>query len=208
MYLTQFIAVALVHLLAVVSPGPDFVMVTRNSVVYSRTAGIYTAIGIGLGMMVHIAYSLIGIGLLISRSVVLFNVIKYIGAAYLIYIGYKSLRAKAQSSKDVSLQFTETIPAWKAVKIGVLTEVLNPKATLFFFALFTQVISPSTPKGIQLLYGLEMIVVGWIWFVLVAVFFSNSFIRTKISRIQYRLEKAMGVVLIALGIKVALTTHR
>lgn len=94
-YLPIIFTVALIHLLAVISPGPDFIMITRNSLIYSRRTGIYSAIGLGLGILVHVTYSLVGIGLLISKSILLFNTIKYLGAAYLIYIGYKSITAKA-----------------------------------------------------------------------------------------------------------------
>lgn len=96
-FLAQFLTVALVHFLAVVSPGPDFAMVTRNSIIYSRKTGIYTSIGIAVGILVHVAYSLLGIGFIIAKSIVLFNIIKFIGAGYLIYIGYKSFRAKPLS---------------------------------------------------------------------------------------------------------------
>jgi threonine/homoserine/homoserine lactone efflux protein len=93
-YLPQFLTIASIHLLAVMSPGPDFIMITRNTLVYSRKTGMYSAIGLGLGIGVHVLYCLMGIGLLISKSIVLFNSIKLIGAAYLFYIGYKSIRSK------------------------------------------------------------------------------------------------------------------
>ncbi len=150
MYLSQFITVALIHLLAVMSPGPDFAMVTRNSLVYSRKSGVYTSVGLGLGIMVHVMYCLLGIGLLISRSIILFNVIKYIGAMYLIYIGYKSLKAKPQNISEVNKvsAMEKTLTPLNSIRIGFLTNVLNPKATIFFLALFTQVINPGTPKFI------------------------------------------------------------
>src|SRR5438874_2029674 len=96
MFLSQFLTVAVIHLLAVMSPGPDFAMVTRNSLLYSRKSGIYTSLGMSLGIMVHVTYCLLGIALIVSRSIVIFSIIKYVGAAYLMYIGYKSLRAKPQ----------------------------------------------------------------------------------------------------------------
>jgi len=209
MFLTQFLTVALVHFLAVISPGPDFAMVTRNSLLYSRKAGVYTSIGLALGIAVHVAYSLLGIGLLISNSIVLFSIIKYVGAAYLIYIGYKSLKTKQQSiqeSKDLLVP-EKQVSAFYSIRIGFLTNVLNPKATLFMLALFTQVISPATPKMIQILYGLEMVVATFVWFSLVSIFFSNSHIRVKICKYQHYIEKVTGGVLIALGIKVALTSR-
>jgi RhtB (resistance to homoserine/threonine) family protein len=207
-YLSIILTVALVHFLAVVSPGPDFVMITRNSLVYSRRTGIYSAIGLGFGILLHVAYSLVGIGLIIAKSVVLFNIIKFIGAAYLIYIGYKSLTSK---SSNISIQdeiHKTDISKWKAIKIGFLTNALNPKATLFFLSLFTLVISPSTPLGVKLFMAGEMAVATSLWFAFVAYLVSHHFVKSRFHKFQHFAEKFIGVVLIALGIKVALSTTK
>lgn len=208
MLLSAFLTVVVVHLLAVISPGPDFAIITRNSLVYSRRAGIFTSVGLALGIGVHVSYCLLGIGLVISRSIVLFSTIKWIGAAYLIYIGYKSLRAKPQQVEEAAIAATtETISDSKAIRIGFLTNVLNPKATLFFLALFTQVIDPATPSWVQLVYGLEMIAMTFVWFSFVSLVFSNPLLKRKIQGMQHYIERVTGAVLIALGIKVALS-HR
>jgi RhtB (resistance to homoserine/threonine) family protein len=210
MLLTQFLTVAIVHLLAVISPGPDFAMVSRNSLIYSRRVGIYTALGIALGLGVHITYSLLGIGLIISRSIILFNTIKWIGALYLIYIGIKSLRAKPQAPEiEKGIEKEQTLVSdFKAFKIGFLTNVLNPKATLFILAVFTQVFSLSTPLIVQIICGIEMIVATFIWFSIVAGIFSHSQIKSKLKGIQHHIERVTGAVLIGLGIKVALSSKQ
>src|SRR5688572_10012358 len=122
-YLPIILTVALVHLLAVISPGPDFIMITRNSLMYSRKTGIYTAIGLGLGILVHVVYSLVGIGLLISKSILLFNTIKLLGAAYLIYIGYKSLTSKSSNLNILNQDHKKDISIFDAIKIGFFTNV-------------------------------------------------------------------------------------
>lgn len=104
-------------------------------------------------------YSLIGIGFVIANSI--YSVLKYLGAGYLVCLGYRALRAAPASA-----------PA--AVRMGSLTNILNPKATLFFFALFTQVIDPRTPKAVQVLYGLEMALAAFVWFALVAALLSHA----------------------------------
>ncbi len=210
MLLTQFLTVALVHILAAMSPGPDFAIVTRNSLVYSRKVGVYTALGIALGLLVHIAYSLLGIGFLIAQSIVVFNIIKYIGAGYLLYIGYKALLSKpvVEAEEKVASQKSTDISAWSAIKIGFLTNALNPKATMFFLAVFTQVIDPATPMWVQLVYGLEMIVATFAWFSIVAYLFSNYLLKQKLLKVRHRIDHVMGAVLIALGIKVALTSNK
>lgn len=205
-YLSVILTVALVHLLAVISPGPDFVLITRNSLVYSRKTGIYSAIGLGLGILVHVTYSLIGVGLIIAQSVVLFTIIKFFGAGYLMYLGYKSLTSKSSHLSIQAEQHKTDISKWQAIRIGFLTNVLNPKATLFFLSLFTLIISPSTPLGVKLFMGFEMSVVTGLWFALVAYLFSHHFVKSRFEKVQHFAEKFIGVVLIALGLKVALST--
>lgn len=92
--LTFLGGILVIHFLALASPGPDFVMVVKNALGYGRSTGIRTAIGIGLGIGVHVLYCTFGLALIISKSIVAFSIIKRAGAAYLVYIGIKSLRAR------------------------------------------------------------------------------------------------------------------
>lgn len=207
-YLSIILTVAVVHLLAVISPGPDFVMVTRNSLIYSRKTGIFSAIGLGLGVIVHVTYSLLGIALIISQSIILFNIIKLLGAGYLIYIGVRSLISKSSNLKLTTEDHKSDISIAKAIRIGFLTNVLNPKVTLFFLSLFTLVINPSTPLGVKLFMGAEMSVVTSLWFSLVAYLVSHHFVKSRFQKIQHIAERFIGVILIGLGIKVALSTTK
>lgn len=210
MYLAQFITIAVIHLLAVASPGPDFIVVTKNSLSYSRRVGVYTALGVALGIAVHVSYCLLGIALIISQSVIVFSIIKYIGAAYLIWIGYKGLRAKAKPEVGIDVEKNEKkdLSIRSAIKSGFLVNVLNPKATLFLLAVFTQVIDPETPKFVQTLYGLEMIIATFAWFALVSFVFSNRLMKQKISRFSHWIDRVGGAVMLTLGIKVAVSTQK
>jgi len=207
-YLPEFLTVIFIHLLGVMSPGPDFVMISKNSFIYSRKVGIYSSMGLALGILVHVTYSLVGIGFIISKSILLFSALKFLGAGYLIYIGYKSLKAKPQQITSQAKNAGNEMKNLAAVKMGFLTNVLNPKATLFFFALFTQVINQTTPKIIQVGYGLEMSLMTFAWFSFVAIVLSHKSIKERFGSIQHYLEKAFGAILIALGIKVALSSSK
>lgn len=207
-FLPEFLTVVAVHFLAVASPGPDFILISRNSLIYSRKVGLYSAVGLGFGILVHVTYSLVGIGFIISKSILLFSVLKFIGAGYLAYIGYQCLKTKPKKEEELSLEKKNDISNFAAIKMGFLTNVLNPKATLFFFALFTQVISPDTPKFIQVFYGLEMSIATFLWFAFVATILSHNLIRKKFGSVQHYLERTFGVILIALGIKVALSSSK
>ncbi|MEK7124513.1 MAG: LysE family transporter, partial [Patescibacteria group bacterium] len=177
-----------------------------NSLVYSRKVGIFSAVGLALGILVHITYSLVGIGFIISKSILLFSILKFLGAGYLIYIGYKCLKAKSQATQVVQLGEKKDMGKYAAIRMGFLTNVLNPKASLFFFALFTQVISISTPKFIQVLYGAEMSLMTFVWFAAVSLLLSHSLIKSRFTKIQHYVERSFGVILIGLGIKVALSS--
>lgn len=196
--------VTLIHLLAAISPGPDFILCARNSLTYSRKIGVWTAVGFGLGISVHIFYSLAGLALLISQSILLFNTIKLLGAGYLIYIGIKSLFSKSSSLEIEPLKKGE-LSALSAIKMGFLTNVLNPKATLLFLSLFTMVISPDTPKLVLGAISAIMITNTILWFSFVSILLTQKKVRTVFERFQNIFNTAFGGLLIALGVKVALT---
>ena len=204
-YLLEFITIAGIHLLAVMSPGPDFAMIVKQSIVHSRQTALWTSVGLGLGIAVHVFYSLVGIGLIISQSIIIFNVIKWVGALYLIYIGIMSLRSKAKDKiESVKSDHAESISTIQSIRTGFLTNAFNPKVTLFFLALFTQVINPNTPVIIKAGYGLEMILATMLWFSFVSIVLTNPIIKNKFLKVSHIVEKVTGGILIALGIKVLL----
>jgi RhtB (resistance to homoserine/threonine) family protein len=201
-------SIAVINLLAVMSPGPDFVMAVRNSLVYSRRTGIMTAIGFGFGIIVHITYCIAGLAVVISKSIILFNIIKIFGAGYLMYIGIQSILSKSHAAKIDNKITKPDLSAFSGIKIGFITNVLNPKATLFYLGLFTLVISPDTPIGIQIIGGAIMVFEIIVWFSLVAVFFTNKHIRSRFDKLQNMFNKAFGGLLLLLGIKIALTSNK
>lgn len=209
MYWAEFLTVALIHLLAVASPGPDFAIVVRESVAHGRRAGTWTAIGVGTGIFVHVAYSLLGIGLIVSQSIVAFNALKWLAAAYLLYIGIKALRAKPADpvATEADLTAVERSPRGAFVT-GFITNGLNPKATLFFLSLFTVVINPHTPLTIQAGYGLYLACATAIWFCLVALLFSQQRVRSGFARMGHWFDRLMGAVLVGLGVKLAFTSMK
>lgn len=184
------------------SPGPDFLITLRNALGVGRTSGIATAIGIGCAIFVHVAYSVVGIAVLISQSIIIFNIIKYIGAAYLIYMGVMALRSKGwEMNVEKAKNKTKTLK--RSFVEGFVTNVLNPKATLFFLALFTQVIQPETPLSWQLIYGTSIAIMVMGWFSIVSVTLTQAKIRAVLSKISVWIDRVTGVMFIGLGLKIA-----
>lgn len=196
--------VTLVHLLAVISPGPDFVMACRNALLYSRKTGIWTAVGFGLGIAVHISYALFGLAWVVAQSVILFSVIKYLGAAYLIFIGVQSFLSKTKTLDPGVASKQKDIPPMVAIRMGFVTNVLNPKATLFFLSLFTMVVGPEVSVFEMTIISIILIGVTVLWFSLVAVIMTQKRIRQTFERYQGVFNKSLGGLLVALGIKIAL----
>lgn len=202
--MTELIAVVTITLLAVISPGPDFAMVSRNSLLLSRRAGVLTACGIGGGVLIHVSYTLIGVGVLIQQSLWLFTVLKAIGAAYLIYLGVSMLR-NAGASAAASSTTPAAVSDFAALKTGFLTNVLNPKTTIFIVSLFMQVVNPQTPLGVQIGYGLFIALAHILWFSAVALLFSAPGINARLLRLRKGIDRAFGGLLITFGALLAIT---
>lgn len=202
--LTDFIMIGAVALLGAVSPGPDFVIVTKNSLTYSRRSGLYTAFGVSMAVFIHLAYSFAAIVFSLAESVFLFECIKYAGAAYLIYIGLKALFTKASTAGEQQYKEEKRdLTPMQAWKTGFFTNALNPKATLFFLSVFSQVIEPRSSLLTMLAYAFEIWLIVLLWFCLLAFLLSHQQIRKRLTHVQPLFEKGMGALLFGFGLKIA-----
>jgi RhtB (resistance to homoserine/threonine) family protein len=174
----------------------------KNSLKYSPRIGRYTAIGIALGLVVHMTYCILGIGLVISQSIMLFNLIKYLGAAYLICIGIMSFLSKDEPLQLDAKKETAMISPGAAIKMGFFVNALNPKATFAFVSLFSAFITPETPLHIPLAFAAFTIVSSVLWFSLVASIFTIQQVKSVFDKAKTRVDRTIGVVLVSLGLKV------
>ena len=204
----EFLALFGVFVLAAIAPGADFASVVRESISFGRRAGIICAIGVGSAIMIHVAYTVTGVGLIIAQSVVIFTLVKWCGAAYLAYLGIRSLMAgKSAPSEDGETYAAPRLQeraAAKSYTVGFLTNLLNPKATLFFVSLFATIISRETPVATQFAYGAALSVFLALWFTVVAVFFTTRSMRAAFERMGHWINRVTGLVFIALGVRIAL----
>lgn len=194
--MTEFLAVIMITILAVISPGADFAIVTKNSYLYGRSIGVLTSIGIALGVLVHVAYTLLAVAIVMEFAPNFLTIIKYLGAFYLIYIGYKTFIQKPVQDVGSST----CISSVQALRYGFFTNALNPKTTLFVISTYTQIVSAITPKSILIGYGLFMSVAHFIWFALVALLFSQRTLREKMLNRQVAINRVIGFILGLLGV--------
>ncbi|MEG1856381.1 MAG: LysE family transporter, partial [Acinetobacter sp.] len=178
----------------------------RNSVRYGYAIGCITAIGIGIGISVHVLYTLVGLGIVIQQSPWFMLILRIAGALYLIYLGWSLLRAPSINI-DPSIEEVANTPLSqsKAFMTGFMTNALNPKATIFFLAIFTTLVSPTTPMKVQFAYGVWMCSINALWFMLVAVLFSRPVVRQQFLKMGKQFERLMGLILIALALKLLFT---
>ncbi|MFP1914357.1 LysE family translocator [Lonsdalea quercina] len=199
--MNELIAVATITILAAISPGPDFAMVTRNSYAFGARSGLISAFGIACGVQVHVMYTVLGIAVVIVSSPLLFLAMKVLGASYLIYLGYKSLTNKTLVKLGETSGSAPSVLA--AFRMGFLTNALNPKTMLFVVATYTQVVHTNSSMSHNFAYGLFMSIFHWIWFSIVALFFAAPAMRRRLLEHQLTVDKCIGMALIVLGASLA-----
>ena len=196
-----FLTVALLHLFAVASPGPDFVLVSRQSFRYGRAVAIWTSGGIALGILFHVAISLTGLSLLLQSQPDLFWYLKLAASLYIGYLGFASLISKdpVNLQKNSIGQEDRYI---KSISTGFLTNVLNPKAFIFFITVFTLVINKDTGIVTKSLLGIYMSMATFIWFTFISILLTNQKATERFEKSIPWLEKITGLFLLILAIQI------
>ncbi|MBP2835433.1 MULTISPECIES: LysE family translocator [Dickeya] len=197
--------VATIAALGMISPGPDFFLVIKNAVRYPRLAAMMTTVGVIAGVATHMAYCVAGLAVVITTTPWLFSLLKYVGAAYLIWLGIQALCSRGGSKLDLSGLTPQRVGLWKAFLQGYLCNLLNPKATLFFLAVFTQVLGLNSSMGEKLWYAGIIWGLTLIWWPLLVILIQSEPVRRGLTKAQKLIDKLLGGVLITLGIKVALS---
>ena len=204
-YLTEFLGLMAVFSVIIVAPGADFALVIRQCIVHGRKTALVTSFGIGMSLLFHISYTILGIGLIVSKSLMLFSLLKWAGAAYLVYLGVKSWREPAFVLDDAKTSpASDAVSAPKAFAMGFITNALNPKPVLFFLSLFSALVSPLTPALIQFSYGIGMATALIIWFVAVSYFFASKPVRERFLKYGRTFNLATGALFVSLGVRLAL----
>lgn len=189
--------------LAVIVPGPDFAIVTQNTLLYSRKKGVYTGLGVALSNLFHTSYCLLGLTVIISKSLIAFSVIKLLGAAYLIYLGIKALRMDTTVNHSMDSESPSKLSNAKAVSQGFLCNALNPKAALLFLSIFTVFVTPETSLWMKIGLGIELTLINLLWYTLVSAILTLGAVKNALTRFQTIMTKAMGSIFIIFGVKLA-----
>ena len=204
--ITQFETFLITGVLLNITPGNDTIFILTRSIAHGRKAGIMSVLGIATGSMIHTFLAAFGLSVIISKSMLAFNIIQYAGAAYLFYIGYAMLIEKALLNTENAVAH-KTTDYLKIYRDGVFTNVLNPKVALFFIAFLPQFIDPTIKDTVLsfLVLGITFTITGTIWCLILAIFASGIFSKLKENKqVSGYVNKICGAVLIGLGLKVAM----
>jgi len=199
--LNEFILLSIAHIFAVASPGADFAVVLKNTLNSGRKAGVMTAIGVGFGISIHMIYTLFGMALIIAQSEILFTLVQWVGAGYLLWLAWQGFQSRARQAGEHKSTLQVTLKSMQAFRQGFLTNVFNPKATAFFLFLFTNLVNPDTPFTIQSLYGLWLVFYTMLWFSFVAWIFSRQRVLAWYETHGHYFDWAMGVVLVIIALR-------
>lgn len=208
-HIQNFYLFFIASLLLNLAPGNDMIYVASRSISQGIKAGMISALGVFIGCFVHILAAVFGLSIIIAKSAFLFELIKYLGAGYLIYLGIKALITKSNFNKDITT--LPPVDKWKLLKQGIITNALNPKVALFFLSFLPQFIQVGSS-----LYKVQLFSLG-LWFDLQGTFIliivayllgkTSNFIKNN-ERFWKIQEKITGIILIGLGIKVALSAKK
>ena len=248
-----FLLITSVHLLAAASPGPDFVLVSQQTLAKGRRTGLICSLGITLGLAVHIIYSVLGLATVIAHSQPLLTTIKWLGGGYLIYLGWQGIQAKSKNPADLATAdlLRETHPledadplesadlqvsssahvsqdtltsqtnlptkaatikkppsnsesTFATLRRGFFCNVFNPKAPVYFVAIFTLVLSPDIPLWQLAIYGVWMMILQMSWFSTVVMLLSIPAIHRRFQRFEHWIDRVLGTAMIVLGLNLIL----
>ncbi|CNE71595.1 LysE family translocator [Yersinia nurmii] len=197
--------VATIATLGMLSPGPDFFLIIKNAARYRRSAAMMTAFGVICGVATHMSYCVAGLAVVITTTPWLFNFLKYAGAVYLIWVGIQALLSRGESKMNISNLPQLNIKMKNAFLQGYLCNLLNPKATLFFLAVFTQILQLNSGIGEKLWYASIILGLAVVWWPILVILIQSAPVRRALAKAQKLVDKVLGGLLIGLGIKVALS---
>ena len=198
--MSEFWTIAILHLFAVASPGPDFALITRQSLRFNRKVAIWTSLGIGMGILFHCLLAITGLVLLITSNELFSTILKIIGSTYLLYLGINSVLV-TQNRNETEIKERDNLDKFNGFLVGLITNITNVKAILFFVTVFSVVI--DTDNSLSLIfYGAYMALATFLWFALISYVFTSENFKNKFSSVLKYFEKVIGIILILLSLQI------
>ncbi len=205
--MTMRLLVSGVHLLAVAMPGPDFFCVSQSSIKYGRKAGFAVSAGICAAMVFHILAGMLGLAALLANPKVLM-VIKLLCGAYLLYLGWKGITAKASDGAPETEQTLNVESNYALFRKGFWCNLLNPKAPIYFLSLFTVILPQDITYSEISAVGAMMLVIAFAWSGFVATLFATPRVQRQFQKMGVWIDRVAGTLFAGFGASVVLTARQ
>ncbi|AMG31508.1 LysE family translocator [Grimontia hollisae] len=199
-FATALVSILTIHLMASISPGPDFVVVSQKTLLQGRRAGIICGVGVCVGLLVHIGYSVAGLTAALEHSVWLTQGIGIFGGSYLVFLGYKSIKGSYSASTAPSIEKENENTGSSAFWSGLIVNIFNPKAAIYFISLFSIIISPSMGPEKLLLVIVSIIAVQMAWYLTFIFIVTIPSIRVKFDSKVYLIDRILGALMLMMGL--------
>ncbi len=196
MELALFLTLGLIHLAGLLSPGPDFALVLKNSTELSRKLALCSAMGLAFGVATHATLSITGVSLLIQQSELLFTLLQWTGILYLSWLGVGAIKAAFAKPRSQTSEFKSSKGMWQALSLGYLTNLLNPKALVYFAGMVAALIPAGINYGIKFALILELFLLTLIWFGGLAFALSLPKVQVRIKKAEKGLNFTTGILLL------------
>ncbi|WP_448213640.1 LysE family translocator [Colwellia sp. MEBiC06753] len=199
-----WLSLTAICIMGALSPGPSLALVVRNTLAGGASAGYASAISHGLGVALYAAITSTGIAILLVKSPVVFSIIQYAGAAFLLYLGINALRSKKQhltlDEPDVNAQSGQ-VNGWRD---GFLIAFLNPKLAIFFLALFSQFVDAEASNMQKVIMTATVGTIDALWYCLVTYGLTRGPILNKLKANSHIIDKVTGCFLVLLAARVVI----
>ncbi|MBB1477354.1 LysE family translocator [Shewanella sp. SG41-3] len=214
MDLTLLASLAVIHIVALMSPGPDFAIIVKMATQQTRLTALYCALGIAVAILIHTFLSLMGISVMIQQSHIAFMAVQLIGSSYLAWMGYGALKSAMTSiiskhrtvdipSVQQNLTQVAIVSSLKGFKAGLYTNLLNPKALIFFITLFSVLITPQVNHSTKIAATVLLFVLSLAWFSLLALVLSKPRVQQKLLAANTIIDLLVGIIFIAVALTIA-----
>ncbi|RPA61918.1 LysE family translocator [Shewanella frigidimarina] len=214
MDMTLLAGLAVIHIVALMSPGPDFAIIVKMATQQTRLTALYCALGIAVAILIHTFLSLMGISVMIQQSHVAFMAVQLIGSSYLAWMGYGALKSAITSiiskrrnvdtpSMQQNVAKAALVSSLKGFKIGLYTNLLNPKALIFFITLFSVLITPLVNYQTKIAATVLLFVLSLAWFSLLALILSKPRVQQKLLAANTVIDLLVGIIFIAVAVTIA-----
>jgi len=204
--LLAFIDVFIVGIMSALLPGPDLILLIKNSLQFGRKQGIATSLGVAIALMIHIAYTILGFAILIEMFPSLLDIIKVLGSLYLIWLGWKTIRGRSKPINETTEKTSAKDNSMKnSFNEGFMCNLLNPNAVLFVLSVFSQLITIHTPMYMNWLYGFIVILIVFAFYAIFAIFISNKKFRQFYIDYKHWFDNILGFILIIFALSIGLS---